>query len=269
MVLLASSCFAQESDKTTKLNNFVQMLERYRKDSFEEYCNVMNNIDDNTLRRETKIIYDAIEIAPNEVKKILEDDNLRAKKVYDERSKNKLPLITIVKYYPIYFELMRRIDEKYGYLVTATVESPIIVRAKVLSLKITNDYFNSDPQRKLNRKILKLSVEEILKGVVDFAKQKEMEVFYRDWNENSAPDFNVGSSYLFYLKVEKADDIYPFSVHVNVDGSGSRFLISEESELKKAKRGSFPIGILWKQRKQDVLDAINSVLTIPEIKNER
>ena len=98
IVLLNCSCFAQEIEKTAKLNNFVQMLERYRKDTFEEYWNTISKIDDKTVSRETKIIYDAIEIAPNEVKKVLEDDNLRAKKVYEERSKNKLPLTTIVRY---------------------------------------------------------------------------------------------------------------------------------------------------------------------------
>lgn len=152
MVLLASSCFAQESDKTTKLNNFVQMLERYRKDTFEEYCSIINNIDDKTLRQETKIIYDAIEVAPNEVQKILEESEIRAKKVYEERSRNKLPLITVVRYFPIYFELIRKIDEKYGHLVKAAVLSPIILRAKVLSFKETNDYFNSDPGMKKKQK---------------------------------------------------------------------------------------------------------------------
>lgn len=96
-----------------------------------------------------------------------------------------------------------------------------------------------------------------------------MVVFYRDWNESPAPDFNVGSSYLFYLTVEKADDIYPFSVNVTVDDRGSRFLLSGENDSENAKMRRPSSEDIWKQKKQDVLDVINSVINMPEIKNER
>lgn len=268
IVMLTCSCFAQEDDKTIKLNKFIEMLERYRKETFEEYSNIMSNTDDKTMRQEIKIIYEAIEAAPVEVRRILENDNIRAEKVYEERRKNKLPLVTVVRYFPIYNELIMKIHEEYGFLFRATIISPIILKAKVLSFQKTDDYLES-PGRKLNRKLLKLSVEEILKGKVDFAKQKEMEVFYRDWNEIPAEDFKVGASYLFFLWVEKADDKYPFAVNVDVDMRGSRILISDENDSVNIRRGEPSPETIWKRKKQDVLETIDSIINMSEIKNER
>lgn len=268
IVLLTCSCFAQEDDKTTKLNKFVQMLERYRKETFEEYSKILSNIDDKTLREETKIIYEAIEAAPNEARKIVENDNIRAEKVYEERRKNKLPLVTVVRYVSIYNNLIGKIRDDYGPLVSAAVISPIILRAKVLSFQKTDDYLEF-PGRQLNRKLLKLSVEEIFKGKVDFAKQKEMEVFYRDWNETPAEDFKVGASYLFYLCVEKADDKYPFAVNMTIDSRGSRFLISEEKGSVNMRRDRLSPEEIWKQRKRDLLGTIDSIINMSEIIIER
>lgn len=260
LVLLTCSCFAQEGDKTTKLNNYLNMLEKYKKYNFEEFNNLINKLDNKALWSEAKIIYEAIEVTPMDVERIIKEDIKRVDNIYKKNKLLKVLIKNIVSNQNIQGIILNKIEEKYGREVFSVINNPIILKAKVLSLYIIrDDLMPGMGNRFNNKKVLTLSTEEVIKGKVDFVNQPKIEVYYRDWQEVYKEDFKVGGSYLFFLHVEKLDDKYPFAVNVLVDRGGSRFLIDNSSIAKDLQNINKKNNIEWNSKKQSLIEIIDRI----------
>jgi hypothetical protein len=215
VLIFSVLCFAQENEKAIKVEKYVNTLKAYQ--SGMKYRD-FDKMDDHNFKLILKEMYEAKEIAPEELNKIFARDHERWVK---EDTANKNDLLKSVKYGILEQQILDQAKKRYPILIYILLRIPVFIRAKILSSELVYDK-NGFPKY-----VLKLKPEQIIKGKVPIITKDEFEVYYRNYEGvPQSRDYKIGKSYLFLLWDRNELANPGLSVATWVDGHGSRFLIT-------------------------------------------
>ncbi len=191
----------------------------------------LENVPDSTFRSVIKIIYNGVENTP-------------ALK----------PNFNIIKF----------IEVKHSSFLASIVTIPVLVKAKVISSRIVT----IDGWGQIN---LLLEPEYIIKGKPDFLKDKNFEVYYRNYElVPDSMDYKTGKSYLFPLWDRDEPDNEILAIATWMDKHGSRFLVEDGLLNDRWHFFSKESKMSWDNfmsLMDDVIYKINNELPLDEYKN--
>lgn len=260
MLLLNDMVFPQEVIDTAKLKKLKDMLilNQQVKKANKDF---LSKINEGSLKKTVKTIYEANENAPIEVKKILKEDHIRWLKdtVVNEEKRSKAE-----QYQVIMGQFENLIKSRYQRYVYWNLRIPVFVKAKILNIKSENKLAEMSGHTNITytRYIVTAKIEEVLQGQTFIGNKKEFELYYVYW-EPAEPenDFRVGKTYLLPLWNREIDDNPPLAVSTVFDNHGARFIV--ENDFLIDNYNAFQLGnkIKW----SDFLNKFND--RIYRIKN--
>lgn len=234
--IFAQQCYIYEGHRwqtvlvTYHINNYLNTLKKYQKEGAYAELDKMEDKDFNVIMKEA---YEAIEIAPTEITKIM---------------------LTDMAYNNAQSDFLRILKKRYSRFLYALIRVPIFVKAKI----ITRREVMKGGFRQIN---LRLEPEYIIKGKESFLFQSEFEVYYREYEHVSeSKDFKIGKSYLFPLWDRGEPDNSDFAIATWVDGRGSRFLI--ENNLLHDEYTFFDMGtkVRWDVFVKNINETISKII---------
>lgn len=280
LVLLTCSGYAQErmeKEKNEKINKLVETLKQYQPGDVQILVNNLKKLEDKKLKEVLKVFYEALEIAPFEVNKILENDQKRVNDIVVERSlraerigrRDTAGIKIETDFKEIHEAFKWEAKRRYSTLISALIFNPVVVKAKVKSFRKENEKLKLSGDAgfvEFPRKTLTLVKETLIKGKAGIVEKPEFEAHYRDWQEQTLPDFKEGYSYLFFLtNLVRINMDYPWAIDIFIDeNSGSRFVVIND-ELSDAEN-VFGMGekVKWNQLEQKINDLIYKIKNMLE-----
>jgi|GEM_PF-1148582 hypothetical protein len=244
LFLFACVGLAQDSIKTEKLNNYKNILGKYRQ-NFDEKSKEVIRIEkevsigknkkpivknrtfianDTLFKIIVKAIYEACEIDPVELRRTINQDPEKNKKeIKEDVAKNQ----QIEKPYGLIEGAFEgELKKHFSNTIYLLTRIPVYVKAKVLSIRQIEEYNTLGGHSiRSDKYIIRLQAEKVIKGKIPLIEQPEFEVYYRYW-EPVSKDYIVGNSYLFLIWNRDVDDTpWQYAVATFIDEHGGRLLV--------------------------------------------
>lgn len=222
-------CFAQENEKSIKLEKYLGNFQNYNDSSYYEFL----KLGDNEFNHIVKEAYEAIEIASPELLNITRSN---------------------ISYRNAQGKFLQVVAQRYSHILETLIRIPIFVKAKILS----SQEVGKGGFSQIN---LKLEPELIIKGKELFLNQPDFEVFYRRYEMvPEEVDYKIGKSYLFPLWDRGEPENQIFAIATWVSGDGSRFLV--EDSVLHDENDFFKMGIevSWDEFVKNINEMISCII---------